>query len=242
MKNIMIIFVVLLLFSCTEKAETTEDKSKAAQESLDSGNNELNEFNSMTITPENQKSFEGAITYKMSFKSSAGPDYIEGIKRVYGDSVTIYLSDKGYVMRYYNGSLQYVVYKWGNRQYTKFKQNDTLHYRDINQENTSLYSKLGSETDKVILGRKLNSVDLVTSGYEKIYYYDPNMHFNPQYFKNHAYGYEADYYNMAKAPYLYATIIYDKLTVTMEATSIQEFKIKNTLYDLPKLPVKKFED
>jgi hypothetical protein len=242
MKKIMMIFVVLLLFSCSEKAETSEDQSHKSQTEMNGKDSELNEFNSMTITPDGKKSFEGTITYKMSFESPQGEAFLAKVKQMYGDSVTIYLSPKGYVMRYYNASVEYIAYMWGNRQFVKFRQNDTLNYRDINQEKTSLYSKLEAKTDKTVLGRTLNSVDMVTSGYEKIYYYDPNMHFNPQFFQNHAYGHEAEYYKVAEAPYLYAKIIYDNLTVTLEATSINEYDIKDSFYKLPKLPLKKIED
>lgn len=237
MKKIMVLIIAILLISCAETAETSEDQSNK-----NGKKSELNEFNSMTITPDGLKDFEGTITYKMTFESQKGDQFIAKVHQMYGDSVTIYLSPKGYAMRYYESMLEYIAYMWGNRQFVKFRQNDSLNYRDINKEKTTLYSKMEAKSDKVVLGRKLNVVDMVTSNYEKLYYYDPNMHFNPQFFQNHAYGHEAEYYKIAKAPYLYAKIIYPDLTVTLEATSINAYDIPDSLYKLPNLPLKKIEE
>ena len=224
----MTLLIVLLLFSCTEKAETNTDGENKSSEST-------------TIDESGKKSFEGYITYKINFVSNNEEPISPQLKTMFGDSLKIYFSDKGYIMNYLGGRLDAVVYLGDLRQYTKFKQADSLEYRDIGKEPSNLYSILENKTDKVVLGRKLNSIDIITSNYEKHYYFDPNMYMNPKYFENHIFGYENRYYDMAKAPYLYAEVVYPNMTVILEAIDIVQMELPDAIYELPKMPLKKIE-
>ena len=236
MRKILIILAVLSLsYSCQEKKEVVEEPQK-----VDStlGIIDNSKIGIVDEDIDDQNSFEGKITYQLIIQAKGDPRKYQTLKEVFGDTV-IYTFSKGrYAMQYTDGKVEYIKYLRDNNQYRKMLWLDTLYFQDAAIENSALYSVLEEKTDFEVLGRKLKLISIVTDSYKKFYYYDPNMYMNPEYFKKHTYGYENKYYEIAKAPYIYAEIEYEDLKIILKPLSIKEMKIDDDFFKLPNYIIK----
>ncbi len=236
MKKILTVLALLvLLYSCDEKKveNNTPEVVDSTMGIIDNSKVGVVDEN---IDPEG--SFEGKITFHVIMQTTADKKKYQSLKEVFGDTV-IYTFSKGrYAMEYIDGKVEYIKYLRDNNQYRKMAWLDTLYFQDAVLENSTLYSVLEEKTDFKVLGRKLNMVSIITDNFKKYYYYDPNMHMNPEYFKKHTFGYENKYYEIAKAPYIYAEIEYEDLKIVLKAISIKEMKIDDKFFKLPNYIIK----
>ena len=236
MKRIITVLALLaLMYSCNEN-KIEADEPQAVDSTIG-----LIDNSKLGIVEENldhEGSFEGRITYQVIIQTTADKKKYEPLKGVFGDTLICTYSKGRYAMQYTNGKIEYIKYLRDNNQYRKMIRLDTLYFQNTGIENSTLYSVLEEPTDFEVLGRKLKMVSVITDQYKKYYYYDPNMYMNPEYFKNHTYGYENKYYQKAKAPYLYAEIEYDDLKVILKPISIEEMKIDDKFFLLPNYIIK----
>ena len=187
---------------------------------------------------ESNGSFEGIITYEIVLQTKADIKKYAPMKKIFGDTLIVTFSKGRYAMQYPDGRIEYIKYLRDNHQYRKMIFLDTLYFTNASIENSTIYSSLKEETDFEVLGRKLNMISIVSSKFKKYYYFDPNMYMNPEYFKKHKLGYDSKYYELAKAPYIYAEIEYDDLKVILKAINIEERAIPESFFKLPEVPTK----
>lgn len=236
MKKIIALLAVLtILFSC--KQVKKEESEKAVVDTT-IGIIDNSQIGIVDENLDHEGSFEGKITFQVIMQTTADMKKYKSLKEVFGDTV-IYTFSKGrYAMEYIDGKVEYIKYLRDNNQYRKMAWLDTLYFQDAGLETSTLYSVLEEKTDFKVLGRKLKMVSIITDNFKKFYYYDPNMHMNPEYFKKHVFGYENKYYEIAKAPYLYAEIEYDDLKIILKPLSIEEKKIEDKFFKLPNYIIK----
>lgn len=236
MKNIITLLALLVLLSSCEGKDEKKDEPILKDTAI--GIIDNSKVGLVEENLDNEGSFEGKITFEIIMQTKGEKKKYQSLKEVFGDTV-IYTFSKGrYAMEYVDGKVEYLKYLRDNNQYRKMKWLDTLHFLDAGIENSTLYSVLKEKSDFKVMGRKLEMVSIITDAYKKYYYYDPNMHMNPEYFKKHTYGYENKYYEKAKAPYLYAEIEYDDLKIILKAISIDEKKIDDKFFLLPNYIIK----
>lgn len=235
MRIVLSLVIALVLYSCSE--QDVKDSPEVSDSTVT--NTEV-----LEDTPETEEeldhegSFEGQITYTITFQAKGNPKEYSGMKDVFGDTVVVTFSKGNYAMQYIDGRIEYIKYLRDNYQYRKMIWLDTLYFNDASFENSTLFSASKSETDTKILGRDVDVVTIITDKFKKFYYYDPSLYMNPKYFSKHNFGYENKYYELAEAPYLYAEIVYDKLKVIFKAIKIEEKEIPAKFFELPDLITK----
>lgn len=230
MKNIILMCLVFVTLSCANTQENKDEKEIVTKEVVEETPKRVE-----ATEIESNGSFEGKITYELTMQAKGDPKDYKTLKKVFGDTAVFTFSKGRYSMEYPAGRIEYIKYLRDNYQYRKMVLLDTLYFSNMGLENNNLYSSIREKTDTEILGRKVDMVNLVTNKYKKTYYFDPNMYMNPEYFKKHRYGYENKYYQLAKAPYLYAEFEYDKLRIILKAIKIEEMKIPEEFFTLPNL-------
>lgn len=241
MKKLVTVLALLVLFSsCTNNKKNEKEIEKEKQTAIDSTLGIIDN-SKVGLVEENidpKGSFEGKITFKLIIQTTADKKKYQPLKDVFGDTLVCTFSKGRYAMEYTNGKVEYIKYLRDNSQYRKMKRIDTLFFQDAAIESSNLYSIMKEKTDFEALGRKLQMVSIVTDKFKKYYYYDSTMYMNPEYFKNHIYGYENKYYEIAKAPYIYAEIEYGDLKVILKPISIVEMKIDDKFFKLPNYIIK----
>lgn len=235
MRIVISLILAFLFFACTveniEKNPETNDTSDTNSEIVVDSEDSEEEL-------DHEGSFEGQITYTITFQTKGNPREYGGMKDVFGDTLVVTFSKGQYAMEYTDGRIQYIKYLRDNYQYRKMIWLDTLYFNDASIENSTLFSASKSETDTKILDREVDVVTIVTDQFKKFYYYDPDIYMNPKYFENHVFGYENKYYELAQSPYLYAEIVYDQLKVIFKAIKIEEKEIPDKFFVLPDLITK----
>lgn len=234
MKKILLLSIVILLSACANKTQDNKEEKETVTSEVSDQTPKRVEAPEI----ESNGSFEGRITYELSMQAKGDPTEFKSLKKVFGDTAVFTFSKGRYAMEYPDGRVQYIKYLRDNYQYRKMILLDTLHFSNMGLESNNLYSSYREKTDSEILGRKVEMVNLVTNMYKKTYYFDPNMYMNPEYFKRHRYGYENKYYELAKAPYLYAEFEYDKLRIILKAIKIEKMEIPEKFFELPDLTMK----
>jgi hypothetical protein len=235
MRIVLAVMITLFLFACNDKSN---DEPVETKDTTVSNNEVSEESNEVEEELDHEGSFEGQITYTITFQTKGNPKEYSGMKDVFGDTVVVTFSKGQYAMEYTDGRIQYIKYLRDNYQYRKMIWLDTLYFNDASFENSTLFSASKSETDTKILDRDVDVVTIVTDQFKKFYYYDPDIYMNPKYFENHVFGYENKYYELAKSPYLYAEVVYDQLKVILKAIKIEEKEIPDKFFVLPDLITK----
>lgn len=235
-KIITVLALIALLSSCTNSKKTEKEKQTVVDSTMGVIDNSKVGIVEENIDPKG--SFEGKITFQLIIQTTGDKKKYQPLKDVFGDTLVCTYSKGRYAMEYTSGKVEYIKYLRDNNQYRKMKWLDTLFIQNAAIENSNLYSVLKEKTDFEVLGRKLNMVSIVTDQFKKYYYYDSTMYMNPEYFKNHTYGYENKYYEIAKAPYIYAEIEYGDLKVILKPISIQKMEIADKFFRLPNYTLK----
>lgn len=236
MKKIITVLVLLMLLNSCDAKKVENDDPQVVDSTK--GIIDNSKLGIVEENLDNEGSFEGQITFQVIMQTKGKQKAFASLKEVFGDTV-IYTFSKGrYAMQYVDGKVEYIKYLRDNNQYRKMLWLDTLYFLNASIENSTLYSVLKEKTDEKVLGRKLEMVSIITNKYKKYYYYDPNMYMNPEYFKRHTYGYENKYYELAKAPYIYAVIEYEELRIILKPLSIVEKKIPDEFFILPNYTIK----
>lgn len=237
MKKIITVLALLaLLSSCTNNKKNEKEKQTIVDSTSGIIDNSKVGIVDEKIDPKG--SFEGRIKFQFILQTTAEKKKYQSLKDIFGDTLICTFSKGRYAMQYPSGSVEYIKYLRDNTQYRKMKRIDTLFFQDAAIESSTLYSVLQEKTDFEVLGRKLKMVSIVTDKFKKYYYYDSTMYMNPEYFKNHTYGYENKYYDIAKAPYIYAEIVYDDLKIILKPISIEKMEIEDKFFKLPNYIIK----
>ena len=145
-------------------------------------------------------------------------------------------------MSYSGLDLQEVFYLGAtNKQYALRNNIDTLFTTDCAEEKRQLVSsKITAET-AVFLGHKCRMLINDFGSTQNQYWFDSSIYIDPSNFKNHKFGYFNVYYKKTQAPYLKYVYNGASFSLTYTVVSIQEKKLNNSVFQLPKLPHKDFK-
>lgn len=202
-------------------------------------------------TAQDHQSFEGEITYKISFLAkSANEEYLTYQKQKYGDSLRLTIYNDGAFRRDYvtSGPAGFDFYIYdpkANLSYVKWRHIDTIY--SFNCALNSLDSSNESELpNQVILNEKCSGYmisgkdpkggQLVSLSY---YYPDNKEYINPAPYANFKDFFFDKVSARMQAPYYKLQMNMTSYEVTFEAVTVQEMKTTKSKCELPSgIPIK----
>jgi TonB family protein len=187
-----------------------------------------------------QNEFEGIIEYKVDIKSKA-----EGVSDkawrtmlATDEKATVFIKHGNYLLRTGPGDQYFIPAK--QRTYIRFKGIDTLYYLDYSSDTTSLLNVSKPAETRTIAGYSCKSILIKTSSSDKKYFYAPALYMNPEYDRNNTIGRLDVYTKETSSVWLASYEETQFYSISYESARLEAKKIDDTIFDLPKLPEKKF--
>ncbi|MPM07319.1 hypothetical protein SDC9_53625 [bioreactor metagenome] len=192
-----------------------------------------------------QKEFEGVIWYKMEFyKLDGTPFTFQMIDP--GSYCKISIKKGRFIQEYPQSLLSTVIYdSKKNTEYSLFDNADSIYSNDLSSkiDIASSYSILDTTTQ--ILGYLCKAINLKSDSINTTLFYAEDLYANPKRFSNWVTESYNIYAEKSESIYLKRVDIIDRagtdydLVIIMTAFSIEEKKIPNSAFRLPKLPIVK---
>ncbi|HEV8284840.1 MAG TPA: energy transducer TonB [Chitinophagaceae bacterium] len=188
-----------------------------------------------------QKDFEGILFYRAELRSKSPMISSRALQNIIGigNEETIFIKHGNY-KRVSENTVSYYLTK-DQRGYLKFKGADTLYYIDYVSDTTAVTNISKSDEKRNIAGFECKLLTVQLSGdATKRYYYAPALYMNPEYDKNN----KIDRYDVfaKETSSLYLGLYQESKTFSLSetCTKVQQATISDTVFELPKLPQKKF--
>jgi hypothetical protein len=186
------------------------------------------------------KEFEGRLMYDVKIKSDTTGMIDDFYKLLFGmeaDKLTVEIKG-GNIRRVQGISTEYQIFK-DKRVYIKFKNIDTLYYRDYSPDTSALPRFLKMDSTISLAGFTCNSILVKRPDYSSMFCYTNTLFINPDY------AGEMDHYNLfAKevngGVWLYSRTEYSKVTLIDSCIKVEQHSINDHAFDLPELPQQKF--
>ena len=191
--------------------------------------------------PQEKRSFEGTVVYKIEVKSKSPNISTDRIQQLYGSRMVFSIQGDKYRMSHSGTDLKEVFYLGDtNSQYTLRKGIDTLFVENCAKEDRKLTSSTIGPTTNLVLGHKCHTLinDFGTTSTQ--YWFDPAIYINPNSFRNHAFGFTNLYYEKSKSLWLKYKYEGQSFTLTFTAVDIQEHQLDRGVFQLPNLPKKRW--
>ncbi|MCH2032050.1 MAG: DUF4412 domain-containing protein [Tenacibaculum sp.] len=182
-----------------------------------------------------QKSFEGVITYKLSFHDKTGEMSDEEAAQFMGSEQVYYIKGNKYksVM---NGMLSMSQYYTGKDSiYTRMATGNNLMYLKSDEQKEEVLSMKEKKSAAKIMGKNCDLLDITTNEGTTQYYFTSDFKVNSEDYKNHKYG--LWYYCLDKANgSLPVKLIMDteELKLTIEAVKVETKELDDAIFELPK--------
>ena len=194
---------------------------------------------SLKVTAQ-QKDFEGVLEYRVQVKSKVEgiSDKVMKVLLATEDRMTVYMKEGNYLLSSPVCDQYYVPKK--QRVYMKFKAIDTLYYLDYADDTSSLLNVSKTNEEKTIAGQKCNSIIVQISDVTKKYFYAPALYVNPVYDKNNKIGRYDIYTKETSSVWLAEYDESPKYSLSYDCVKIEAKKNDESIFELPKLPEKKF--
>ncbi|WP_339784689.1 hypothetical protein [uncultured Imperialibacter sp.] len=186
------------------------------------------------------QSFEGVITYQISYSSKLPNVTSEQFSSMMGTTQEYYIKHWKY-KSVSNGSLSewqlYVPSE--NRLYNKFNMSDTLLWNDggVNADKVVSYEIKKSQAE--VLGYNCDALILNTQSGKTIYYYNDKLKVDLNLYKNHRYGNWALIMEQTKSLALKMEIETPQFSMTSVAVQVKEMELPDSFFALPEAPAKK---
>jgi hypothetical protein len=194
---------------------------------------------------EKRKSFEGIITYNISFAPKTGNEaYSAYQKQKFGDSLKLYISrsgsfkreypsggDRGYDFNIYGQAINKIYYKWRNI--------DTVYGYDVSK-NSLKFNKDADLAAEVINGIKCNTYQI--SGIEPLngqpvtltYYYPTDKEYiDPKLYSNFKDFFYNKIISKIKAPYYKLVMDMGSYVMTFTMTNIESKDLPEAIFSMP---------
>jgi hypothetical protein len=180
------------------------------------------------------QSFQGTIVYKNSYKSKVPNLNDEKFTAIMGDTQRYYIKGGSYksVM---NGQLvQWQLYSnKDNKLYNKMSNTETLSWNDGGTNPDEVLDAKVNKAATEILGYLCDELILTCkSGIQK-YYYSSKFSVDPAVYVRHKFGNWYEFISRSKSLPLKSVIDNAQYTIVTVATSIQETRLDETLFELP---------
>ncbi|MBI1221917.1 MAG: hypothetical protein GC180_04865 [Bacteroidetes bacterium] len=170
---------------------------------------------------EKEHEFYGKIIYKVSVGGQASGDIISRLQGVFGDSIAVSFTDKGYKLEIYSEA---PITEWYDNDkgliYFVKEGVDTLYYEVAKEENM-LRNAVKREEKHQLLGRECNSYFMEDNQFQIEMWYDSTMHVSPKRFSRLYQGHYNRYYADCQAPYLLRSLVMFPVNIRIEAFRIE---------------------
>ncbi|CAL2055715.1 DUF4412 domain-containing protein [Tenacibaculum sp. 190524A05c] len=182
-----------------------------------------------------QKSFEGVITYKLSYQDKTGEMSDEEAKEFMGSKQTYYIKGNKFKTEM-NGMLKMSQYYTGKDSiYTKMGTSQFLMYIKTDEQKEKILSIEEKKSVTKIMGKDCDLLDIKTDEGTIQYYFTSDFKVNAEDYKNYKYG--LWYYCLDKANgSLPVKLIMDteELKLTIEAVKVENKELDDAIFELPK--------
>lgn len=192
-----------------------------------------------------EKYFEGVIVYKHSYlpKKNENVD-TNKMRLLYGDKSTFHFKKGNYYQKFYGEYLQYLICNLNLKcHFVKNRASDSLICYDITTQKFSASNLVFVDSTISILDFKCKKFSMTVENKfnnlskNNVYFYSDKLKVNPKWFKDDNYGAENKKAIAIKSIPLKIISEYDKYYLIMEATSVTNTKINDTLF-IPAAPKK----
>ncbi|MDX5319603.1 MAG: hypothetical protein LPK45_00950 [Bacteroidota bacterium] len=171
---------------------------------------------------EGPKEFYGEITYKVTVGGAVGTEMIEELQALFGDSIKVAFTDKGYRLQVFK---EVPVTEWYENDkgtiYYRYADQDTLYFEPASESNMLLSSEKRSEMH-TYMGRSCKTYFLQDQQFHIEMWYDSTLYVSPKRFSRLYQGHYNRYYMDCKAPYLVRSLVMPPVNIRIEAQSIHQ--------------------
>jgi hypothetical protein len=189
------------------------------------------------------QSFEGKIIYQNTYESKT-PNVGNGQLNLLMGTLQEYVIKGGNYKSTFNGQFnQFQLYRSiENKLYNKFSNAEALFWSDGAIEGEKVIDLNIIKNKETILGMSCDELTMKTIKGVYIYYYNAKYSINPDLYKGHFFGNWYFYVKESKAVPLRIIMDTPEFKSISTAIKIEEHKVEDTYFELPKLPLKPISD
>ena len=187
-----------------------------------------------------QKEFEGILVYRVEIKSKSDLISDRVFKNILavGNETTVWVKQGNYKQTSGISTTYYITKD--QKAYIKFNSLDTLYYVDYSADTSAVTNVSKTEEKRNIAGFECKSITIQQSNTVRKYYYAPALYMNPEYDKNNTIGRYDVFAKETSSLYLDCAEENKSYSFQLTCFRLQQTAIADSVFDLPKLPRKKF--
>jgi hypothetical protein len=182
-----------------------------------------------------QKSFEGLVTYNVSYKSKMPQLTDEQMTRLGGTTQLYYTKGDNY--KYiWNGKLfEWAIYSGRDKKvYSKFSTVDSILWYSVELSHDTIYKTELKENDTTILGYPCNRLTFTCKTGSQVYYFSPALAVDPDLYTDYKVVNYYDYLRIAKAVALKEIFVTNEAETVITARDIQQQPVDDRIFEIPK--------
>mgnify|MGYP001234641014 CR=1 FL=1 len=185
------------------------------------------------------QNFEGKVIYQNTYESKTQNVSNEQLNLLMG-TLQEYIIKDGNYKSIFNGQFnQFQLYSSvENKLYNKFSNAEALFWSDGAIEGEKVVDLNIIKNKETILGVNCDELTMKTTKGVYVYYYNAKYSITPDFFKGHLFGNWYFYVKESKAVPLKIVMYTPEFKSTSTAIKIEEYKVDDTYFELPKLPLK----
>lgn len=186
------------------------------------------------------QTFEGKMISKAIYTSKIPNVTSEQLSAMMGTTQEYYIKGAKYKTIMDGTFYQWQLYVPSeNRLYNKFSASDTLQWVDGNSNPDEAVSYEIKKSQIKILGYNCDALYVKTKTGKLIYYFSKKIKIDPSLYKDHQYGNWALMINQTKSLPLKVEMETPQFTLVTTTLEINEMKLEDSVFELPKVPSKK---
>jgi Gram-negative bacterial TonB protein C-terminal len=192
-------------------------------------------------SPAQSVNFEGIVDYQVEIKSMIKGISDESMARIlgYGPTERVYIKNGTY---YRTTSLHDEYFLPAKqRAFNKFRKTDTLYYVEYNSDTSALLNISKGTRTQEIAGYPCKSLTITSTTGAQTYFYNSDLRMDPAFDKENSLSHFNDYIKEARAIYLKLVDQNVLAITTFTATRVTPKTLDDKIFELPSLPVTKFD-
>jgi protein TonB len=186
--------------------------------------------------------FEGRLTYQMNIRSKSkesDDQFFKSLYAIYGDKQVVTIKN-GMMKQSFDLCDAWYIGP-SKRMYYKFKNIDTLFYRDYSDDTSKVANIIKSDSSASMQGYPCKSISLKKQYSTVSYLYTDALQHNIEYEKDNTVD-NADVLirQIGQAMWLYSKSDYSSAFVTDSCVLVDQSPVNDQVFDLPSIPQKKY--
>jgi len=187
--------------------------------------------------------FYGQITYKVSVGGAVDSSILVSLQKMFGDSIEVSFTDKGYRLEVYKDTL---VTEWYENDkgmiYFLLDGVDSIYYEEAKESNPLLAAEYRTD-QHVHLGRNCNTYFLQDKRFHIEMWYDSTLKVSPKRFSCLFQGHYDRYYLDCQSPYLVRSLVMGPINIRIEAIRIEQSEKPDAAWsERPDFPLVPFSE